>query len=309
MMVARRRIIIVYNPRSSRAIRVEKEVLAPWREVSSVTVGKYRVIATNVDDNAERLAKILLDGDEVLAAGGDATATIALNGIMLSKKKAKLAVLPYGNFNDTARTMNTLCKKGVTHFYPLEAWVDGKHWRFAASYFTVGMLAESTMIFDRKEERQYLQEHGGGLFYSIKRLERWYFQNRHKKFLPIMNLNGEEISEDASDYLAINGVTVAKVMRGGDWGMDSAEFYRAYCGLRGFRRLMKFMVLSMVGKMPGKSVKEDSLEFEEGKELVIQAEGEYQRFNGVRKIEFRKAKRSVEIWSGKITKNNAIMLN
>ena len=63
------RLIIVYNPRSSKHALVEKEVLEPARQMKGWMVGKYEVKPTDVDDNAAKLAQILKDGDLVVTAG------------------------------------------------------------------------------------------------------------------------------------------------------------------------------------------------------------------------------------------------
>ena len=147
------RILVVYNSRSSRFKDVRKEVLDVLAKKDSVMVGKYEVVDTDVDDNAKKFAKVIQDGDLVLAVGGDATAVIAANGILISEKKATLSVLPYGNFNDLARTLGT--KKiddvfGATKkkMWPLEILVDDKHFRFATCYVTLGMTAEAVELFD-----------------------------------------------------------------------------------------------------------------------------------------------------------------
>lgn len=296
-MVARQRVIIVYNPRSSRAGRVQREVVGAWRRRAGILVGKFEVAATDVDDNARRLAKLLADGDVVIAAGGDGTATITVNGAMLSGKAVELTVLPYGNFNDTARTLVRLARRGVRRFYPLEILVDGRHWRYAASYVTVGMLAESTEIFDRKRERRHLQLVEGSFLYSVRRLARWYFQNKEREFLPSFRLNGEEVEAGVSDYLAINGVSAAQVMRGGWWGADSQRFLGAVGRLTSFRRLMGFLLRSAVQRVPGRETTGEALEFFEPATVEVQAEGEYRKLEGVRKIEVRKARGSIGIWA------------
>ena len=101
----RRRLVIVFNPRSSHYRQVKRDVLSKTTQLEGWMVGKFEVADTDVDDNAKRLAKVLLDDDLVVAAGGDGTANIAINGIMLSKaQRVRIGVLGYGNFNDTART-------------------------------------------------------------------------------------------------------------------------------------------------------------------------------------------------------------
>ena len=102
------RLILVYNPRSSRYVDVEREVISRLHHLKGYTIGKYEVKPTNLDDNITKLSKLLKNGDFVLSAGGDATGIIASNGILKSGKDATLAVLPYGNFNDLARTLGTM---------------------------------------------------------------------------------------------------------------------------------------------------------------------------------------------------------
>ena len=103
-----RRLFLIYNPRSSRFVDVEKEVISRIRQLKGYTIGKYEVKPTNLDDNIATFSKLLKDGDLVLSAGGDATGIIASNAILKSSKDATLAVLPYGNFNDLARTLGTM---------------------------------------------------------------------------------------------------------------------------------------------------------------------------------------------------------
>ena len=102
-----KKLIVVYNPRSSHHQAIEREVLAPVRKLQGWLVGKYEVKSESLEENARALAELLHDGDLVITAGGDGTATMATNGIMLSKKDVTLGVLGYGNFDDMARMLKT----------------------------------------------------------------------------------------------------------------------------------------------------------------------------------------------------------
>ena len=208
------RLILVLNPRSSQYVAVTREILEPARRLKGWTVGKFELDLGDVDDNARRLAGILQDGDLVMAAGGDGTATVALNGVMTAegrseigdagqsgfgegvRKKVTLAVLGYGNFNDMARMLGVRRREGLeevvarfaqgetTEIYPLEALVNGKHWRYAAAYVTVGMLAASTAVFDTEPVRWKLRAGRPRLLFSLWSLFRWYVGNRRRDWLP-----------------------------------------------------------------------------------------------------------------------------
>lgn len=339
------RLIIAYNPRSTKHALIEREVVRPANKLLGVMVGKFEVKHVSVEENAERLARILLDGDLVVAAGGDGTGTMALNAIMLSKKDVTLGVLGYGNFNDFSRMLGyknieeivgDFSKhpgKYVQTLYPLEALVDGKHYRYSACYLTVGMFAESTELFDQKKTRGTLKTGKKGIFYSMKELAKWYFGNKWRKFLPDeTKVDGKRVNKielarsgkrsvvkgaGASDLLFVNGPTVAKMMRGGEWWKKPREFTVSVGRLTGFFRLVKFMMRSMMKGVPGKTVglSEDSegsrgsegsrargltdevsvrVEFPAGTEVEIQGEGEYKKIAATELV-IRKSGRGVKV--------------
>ncbi len=301
-----RRLLIVYNSRSSQAAEVEKEVLAKARKLSGFMVGKYEVEQTNVDKNAAKLAKLLKDGDLVLAAGGDATATIAVNGVLLSEKDASLAVLPYGNFNDLARTLKTKSfeqifenqklEKKVRKLYPLEIIVDGNFFRYATCYVTIGMTAEAVEIYDDPKVRKKLKKNFGRKIGAYLSLASWYFKNRHQKqFLSEFSLNGELQDKRVSDYAAVNGQSMARVMRGGEDYLKPKTFRSETDRLTNFWRLFRLMFLSIFVRVPGTETKGDVLEFVEPATVEIQAEGEYKTFKNVKKIEIRKAEKWLKV--------------
>lgn len=323
----RHRLVLIYNPRSSGFKQVEDEVITPLRRQKNLTLLKFTVQPTNVDDNAAHLARILRAGDLVLAAGGDGTATIALNGVVQAEQlyqseaatgaksapaksvaaqtepPIRLAVLGYGNFNDFARTLgrydfayaakhffqaDAQTKTPTRPLYPLEIRVNGQHWRYAASYLTVGLFAESTQVFDQPAVREFLQKHGKNLFFSVWALARWYFQNRKREFIPAGKLNGQPLKPGTTDLLMVSSKSVAKVMRGGRAYLDPQNFWLSTARLGSFWRLVWFMLRSILHRLPGQATSVAQLEFAQPVSLELQAEGEYQKFTEVRKIEVRK---------------------
>ena len=294
-----KRLFIVYNPRSSHYEQVKTDIIDRLKGLKGVMVGKFEVEPTNVDDNARRLAKVLTTGDLVIAAGGDGTANIAVNGIMLSKaQNVKFGVIGYGNFNDVARTFGNLklddiLRGHVKRVYPLECKINGKHWRFGMCYFTLGMFAEACACFDAPKTRKTLRKGGRKTVFSLMTLVKWWFKNHRQQFLPETFQLGDS-SEDfveckkMSDYMAVNGRTVAKIMKGSNWYLKESGFLSMTGQMTKFHKLVPMMLRSIFKRVPGTDSDYDCLVFPEASTVMVQAEGEYKKISGVRTVEISK---------------------
>lgn len=296
-----KRLILVYNPRSSRYADVRVDVLDKITNLKGYLVGKYEVAPTNLDDNIAKLSKLLKDGDLVLSAGGDATGIIASNAILHSAKDATLAVLPYGNFNDLSRTLGTKTLSDIIgaserKFYPLEIIVDGKFFRYATCYVTIGMTAEAVQIYDSPKMRAKLKSKFGRKVSSYTDLSHWYFKNRKKRtFIPEFKLNDVLQPAKTTDYAAVNGRSMARVMKGGEDYRDPVYFRHETDRLASFYRLMKLMLRSIFSRIPGSTTSGDTLEFTNPATVTLQAEGESTQFKGIKKIEIRKSKKCLKV--------------
>ena len=335
------RLILVYNPRSSRYADVDREVISRLRTMKGYTIGKYEVKPTNLDNNITNLSKLLRDGDLVLSAGGDATGIVASNGILKSGKDATLAALPYGNFNDLARTLGTMkfedvfdegehsgaldgrfevvrdngseiaseprndgrersgprtARPSAKKLYPLEIYVDGKFYRYATCYVTIGMTAEAVQIYDSPKLRAKLKHGFGRKISSYTTLAGWYFKNRHKHvFIPEFSLNGKPQHIKTTDYAAVNGRSMARVMKGGDDYKSPKYFRHETDRLASFYRLAKLMLRSIFSRIPGERTSADRLEFKTPSTVTLQAEGEYQVFKDVKTIEIKKGAKCLKV--------------
>ncbi len=297
------RLLLVYNPHSSQFCHVKEEILNHPEYFRGMQLGKYEIKKIGFEKNVENFSKLIRDGDVVLAAGGDATAAITVNAIMNSKKDARLAVLPYGNFNDLARTLNTRKIEEVLanamqpkKLYPLSIYVDGKFWRYASSYVTIGMTAEVCEIFDQKKIRKEMQKGRKTSVRSYFHMAAWYFKNRHKKtFLPEFTINGEAAPKGASDYAAVSGRSMCRVMKGGEDYLKPKKFRSMARKLTSFPKLFDLMVRSIFDRVPGNETGGDILEFLAPATVEIQAEGEYKMFHDIRKIEIRKDGKCLKI--------------
>ena len=283
----RTRVILVCNCKSTGHKRVEKEVVKPLREFilrqKGMTFLRFDVELPTLEENAEKLSRLIMDGDVVLAAGGDGTAGIGVNGIMQSGKVAKFYVIPYGNFNDIIQILRTNSGKRV---YPIEALMDGKHFRYALAYFTIGMMAESTKIFDDEKVRRKLRKSKFNLIFSLKTLLMWFFVNRKKDYITI---DGQKYS----DILVVNGKNVARLMKGGEYYLGETFLYTEQ-RLNNLFAMVFFMLQAMFSGIPGKKLKNKTIHFEEKQRIFIQSEGEYKDLV-VQEISFSKSDKTIEI--------------
>ncbi len=326
------RLIVVYNPRSSRFADVQKNVLDRIHALKGFTIGKYEIAPTDLDDNIAKLAKILRDGDLLLSAGGDATGVICANAIIKSKKDVVLSVLPFGNFNDLARTLGTKSfddiflknkslKTGDTDWgtpkmfdgsqnfggksvagpvcktlYPLEIIIDGKLFRYATCYVTIGMTAAAVSLYDSPKMRAKLKTNFGRKISSYTNLTSWYFKNRHKQvFLPEFKLNGKLMPVKTTDYAAVNGRSMARVMKGGEDFLNPTHFRSETDRLANFFRLFKLMSRSIFSRIPGTTTTGDKIEFVKPATFTLQAEGESKVFENVKEVEIKKGEKCLKV--------------
>lgn len=332
------RLVVIYSESSSQYAAVEREVLTVLRAELGEQVVEYSISGCEFRENVKRIGKILRDGDVVLVAGGDGTANVATNGVLESGCEVAFAALPYGNFNDMARTLKisrisdifkeilrfvkneknvggegeNLSKNGgklmqnaakwqkLRKWYPLEVWVDGKLWRYAPCYVTIGMVAEACELFDLKEVRDDLRR-GKRKVKPYQYMAKWYFRNRKtKQFLPDFSVNGAVRRRGTSDYAAVNGKSMARVMKGGEDYLDPGVFRRMTEKLTSLPRLTWLMLRAILVRTPGVETGGDVLEFRGEGEVEVQAEGEYERFKNPRKIRIFKSKKYLRIIEGSL---------
>ncbi len=313
------RILIVYNPNSSQYVHIKNDFFAVLPTIKSATIGKFAITKAPFSTNVARLKKILRAGDIVIAAGGDATASVALNAILETEKDITFGALPYGNFNDLARTLGTMKKEDILDFldslnvepkskalsdacptiktlYPLDVIVNGGHWRYASGYVTIGMTATACAIFDEPKFRKSMQKGHKSSWRSYLALAKWYFKNRHKKtFLPDFSVNGVREPRGTSDYAAVNGRSMSRIMKGGDDFLKPQIFRSETEKTTNFIKLCVLMMKSIFSRVPGENTTRDILEFDCPAAVTIQAEGEYQTFKNTRTIEIVKPQKSIKV--------------
>ena len=96
-------------------------------------------------------------------------------------------------------------------------------------------------------------------------------------------------SNGASDYMAVNGKTVAKIMKGGKYYMQDRGFLSAMGKMNKFWHLFAMMMRSFFHRVPGVESDYDELIFEKPGRMMFQAEGEYKMISGVERVEIHKS--------------------
>ena len=163
-------------------------------------------------------------------------------------------------------------------------------------YFTIGMFAEACAVFDAPKTRKTLRKGGRKTVFSLMTLMKWWLKNHRRQFMPKTFLLGDA-SEDfaerkgVSDYMAVNGKTVAKIMKGDGWFRNKTGFLSMTGCMTKFHKLVPMMMRSMLKQVPGAESDYDCLVFPEATEIMIQAEGEYKKIAGVRTVEIQKVEK------------------
>lgn len=309
-----KRLIIVYNPRSARFAEVERDVLEKARKFKGWMICKFQVREASVEENAEELAEIIRKDDLVISAGGDGTASMVLNAIMESGKLATMGVMGYGNFNDYMLTFGEMKLKEIVKkfeegrynvIYPLRVKVNGKFFRYVGMYLTVGMLAESVEVFEKKRVRKRLGKVRNRLNYSANVLARWYFffNKWRKDFLPEGKVEvrregrvkKETFLKNTTDYIALNGESMAGVLPAEGWTENPSVFFSGEMRNRSFFRMLIAFVKGLEGELPGRETEKDRLVFREAGKVAIHIEGEEKKFEKVKEIEVEKTGASLRV--------------
>ncbi|MCL2869248.1 hypothetical protein FWF48_00345 [Candidatus Saccharibacteria bacterium] len=297
-----RRIVLVHNKRSSKAKSVYKKVIHPLEQANLADgqLVKYQITPIGPKNNAILLSRKLHEGDLVIAAGGDGTASIAANAILqTSFSKIHFAALGFGNFNDIARTfpadqlgINKLIAGdyAIEKLRPLEIKANNKRFRYGVLYTSFGLLAGAANQFEDKAKRQKLYHGGANIIYSTLMLLPYYLKNKKRHFLPSFTLDSRQY-EAVTDYLAINGSRMAKIFKTGRPIYRKPEFLRVILDVSHFVRTTPYLLESVTGHMPGELSKRDDLIFKTPSHIATQTDGEYEEFLGVDKITIQKAEK------------------
>ena len=301
-----KRLIIVYSPNSTRFSEVQRKVIDKSRKLKGWMVAKFVIKEAPLIENAKGLASVIRKGDLILSAGGDGTAAVVANAIMISNKIATMAVMPFGNFNDFAETLGTIDFERIIKkyeegrfdpYYPMEVLVNGRHYVYSSVYFTVGMLAEAAGVMKKTKVRKKLKRARNRLWFTARKMFRWYLKNKRRSdyLLNGSKLNRKKFKKGTTDYVAMNGESMAGLVPGGTWYKSKDQFWSGAMKNRSFWRMLVKFMKALEGKLPGSRTKVDVISFPEKCDVFVHTEGEGECLKDVSEIKIFKNGRGLRV--------------
>lgn len=308
MNIKGRRLVIAYNPHSSRARDIETDVFQRLK-TAGYTYVSIEVHQASLADNVRRLSPQIEPRDIILCAAGDGSAHAMSHAIMAAGQTGvEIGFLAFGNFNDLPHTFNThrtlrdpvkfLELARAEKIYPLQVSVDGRTLRQALLYVTIGWTARAASRFDEPNLRHKVKHGGAGLLKSIWRLGWYYLGSRRSSLLPSFRLR-DIAHHKTTDLIFANGPTVARLFRSGKPYYRKPVFLYRKLDVRRLITNLPFLIEGLIGRMPGEEVKEALIEFDNLAVVPLQCDGEAVELKDVRQIEIRKYAHSLTVLTTK----------
>jgi len=301
------RTVLVYNQQSSGYGKVLWDIVDPVKNMVKGELVEYSLESgvESFGKNVNNIAKIIQENDLVIVAGGDGTASIVANAVLQKNAKGvRLAVFGYGNFNDfqsnfglkkrdLKRIINGKAEKITVR--PIEVSLNGKFWRFATLYFTAGLLAKSTKVFEIPKIRRAISRKSKipRLFYSLFMLAMWFCHEVHRKRRRnFFKVNGSK--ETVTDFGAMNGRRMARVLRNNKCRFDSGKLNVFSLKLSNIIGAGFFVLRSMT--IGVKTKPEDEAVWDLGKDtkLWLQTEGEGMEKSEIYSIQAKKSEKTID---------------
>lgn len=285
------RLVVVTNPHSTGARRVEQEVLEPLRQ-SGASFVQHETDSPHTQDNIDAMRTVFRDGDTIVIAGGDGTKMQAINAALASQlHDTSFAMLGYGNYNDLAE--KSLCIEDIVAgqtqsrtIHPLSIEVNGIHERWAPSYATLGVTARLAAGFSDEAIRQHLTGKGALVrkLGNLAELGKGYFGHRHHK-LPAFHTSKSPLVRSAvTDILLLNSKKAGGIIRSAeDYGAGTFFGYRE-ADVSTITKNLPFGLASLAGHMPADRVSEIRIWFEQAARIPFQSEGEFKWLDDVHEL-------------------------
>ena len=303
-----RRLVIAYNPHSSRASRVHEHVFHRLDE-AGFSYEKVEVLQASLQENIDHILPEIRDKDIIISTAGDGSAHAVANAVIASGRDVSIGFLAYGNFNDLAHTFNTRFSRTdpvaflesayEQEMAPLDIYVNKKIVRHALLYSTFGWTAQAADEFNKSGARQSLQTGGAGILRSVFRLATFYSKTRRHSRLPEMMLDGEKRS-GLTDVLCVNGSHLARLFRTAHKYYNQKVFLVRTLDVTGLIKNVGFLTSSVLGHMRGQKRHAIEMVFNEPSAIPMQCDGEVSNLEDVKTILVSKSTNFIKILTTKI---------
>ena len=133
--------------------------------------------------------------------------------------------------------------------------------------------------------------------FSARKLFGWYIKNKHRtNFLPSeTKLNGLTLAKGTTDYVAMNGSSLAGVVPGGMWYRSASQFWSGTMRNRSLFRMFRKFMIALGGDLPGKESKDDVLTFDKLSSVYVHVEGEGEKLDSVSEISVSKSEKGLRV--------------
>jgi diacylglycerol kinase family enzyme len=294
MDTTERRIVVVHNPICTQADRIGRDVFGALDE-NRVPYADFSTKWPDPKANEDEIRAFLKDGDRVIAAGGDGTVATAARALV--GREIQLGALPFGNYNDVSRA-HTDTGQGVMGLVaentpvvdhsPIIMSVNGNPIGQILGSAGLGRTVYGVEAMNEPKAREARRRNNAGGYGKLALEIMKHFSAQ----LPPYRLNGSDrVSAHSSDIMITN------LPSNGGGAVESQQtFYRGETfGLRAMRwNRPDFPLEVLANKLWGRAVGFAAMQAcrvkfaEPADNIPLHIDGETQRLQEVREIEFAK---------------------
>lgn len=277
-----RKLVIVQNPYSTRHSEVQAGVFDRL-DTAGIAYDTITTRFSQAEDNIKDLADHLPDDAHIISAAGDGTSTQVVNaGLRAELHDAVYSFIGYGNCNDLARGQRDPLpllqanRRTIIH-QPLSVEVNGKPWRYAPGYMTLGLTALIASGFASAASRERLRHTPPHtkLVRSMGQVATTYLRT-HSTFLPPFTTNLSTIEQTGlTDVMMINSQCMGRMIRSSIdypqtdfFGYHQADFSSVW-------KNIPFACSAIAGHTLAEKITDITLNFREPTTILAQTEGEH----------------------------------
>ena len=284
------RILVVHNPNSTRAAKIQGGVLDRL-DNHGVPYITHATQYPDTEANIAHMQEKFRNGDTILAAGGDGTSMQVANAVLRNEhSETTIGILGYGNFRDLGKEQDPLKLLDpsaiVAALHPLTIEVNDKYLRDAPGYMSLGFTALIANQFGSKSSRERLKAlpEWTKFIASIGQAGLDYFALRNEKIPAFHTDRSPVVERSTTDLFALNSSKAAGIIRSAtDYGREPFFGFRTN-DVSSILPNIPFGLRALAGRAPAESVEQLTVHFEQSSAVPLQTEGEFVGLKDVEKI-------------------------